>query len=68
MTGVARAMFVPLALAVDFSMIFSYLLAGTLVPIMEVWLNQKRRTVALLRNPASGSTVFAPASGLFPGA
>jgi multidrug efflux pump subunit AcrB len=43
MAGVPRAMFVPLAFAVAFSMIFSYLLAGTVVPIMEVWLNQRRR-------------------------
>ncbi len=43
MKGVARAMFLPLGLAVCFSMIASYFLAGTLVPIMEVWLNRNRR-------------------------
>jgi multidrug efflux pump subunit AcrB len=42
MRGVARAMFVPLGLAVGFAMIASYFLAGTLVPVMEVWLNRKR--------------------------
>lgn len=40
MTGVARAVFVPLALAVAFSMIASYFLASTLVPIMATWLNR----------------------------
>lgn len=41
MDGVARAMFVPLGLAVGFSMIASYFLASTLAPMMEVWLNRK---------------------------
>jgi multidrug efflux pump subunit AcrB len=38
MAGAARAMFTPLALAVGFAMIGSYLLSSTLVPIMSVWL------------------------------
>lgn len=38
MTGVPRALFVPLALAVGFSMIASFLLSQSLVPIMSVWL------------------------------
>lgn len=37
MTGAARAMFVPLSLAVGFAMIASYLLSSTLVPILSVW-------------------------------
>jgi multidrug efflux pump subunit AcrB len=37
MTGAARAMFLPLSLAVGFSMIASYLLSTTLVPILSVW-------------------------------
>ena len=44
MAGVARAMFVPLALAVAFAMIASYILASTLVPILETWLNRSART------------------------
>lgn len=40
MAGVARAMFVPLALAVAFAMIASYFLASSLVPILETWLNR----------------------------
>ena len=43
MAGVARALFVPLALAVAFAMISSYFLASTFVPIMETWFNQGGR-------------------------
>src|SRR5205807_453682 len=38
MTGAAKAMFLPLSLAVGFSMIASYVLSTTLVPILSVWL------------------------------
>ncbi len=38
MVGAAKALFVPLALAVGFAMIASYLLSSTLVPILSVWL------------------------------
>ncbi len=38
MTGVAKALFVPLALAVGFAMAASYILATTLVPVLAVWL------------------------------
>jgi multidrug efflux pump subunit AcrB len=37
MEGVARAMFLPLSLAVGFAMVASYLLSSTLVPILSVW-------------------------------
>src|SRR5207302_9234041 len=37
MTGAGKAMFLPLSLAVGFSMIASYLLSSTLVPILSVW-------------------------------
>jgi multidrug efflux pump subunit AcrB len=37
MTGVAKALFTPLALAVGFSMIASFILSSTLVPILSVW-------------------------------
>jgi multidrug efflux pump subunit AcrB len=46
MVGVARAMFVPLGLAVGFSMIASYFLASTLVPILETWLTRGRAAKA----------------------
>ena len=38
MVGVSRQLFVPLALAVGFSMIASYLLSSTLVPVFSTWL------------------------------
>jgi multidrug efflux pump subunit AcrB len=38
MEGAARALFVPLALAVGFSMVASYLLASSFVPVVCVWL------------------------------
>jgi multidrug efflux pump subunit AcrB len=38
MQGAARALFVPLSLAVGFSMIASYILSSTFVPVMCVWL------------------------------
>jgi len=38
MTGAAKALFVPLSLAVGFSMLASYLLSSTLVPILSIWL------------------------------
>src|SRR5438876_1479574 len=38
MTGAPRALFVPLSLAVGFSMVASFVLSSTLVPILSVWL------------------------------
>jgi multidrug efflux pump subunit AcrB len=38
MVGAARAMFLPLSLAVAFAMFASYLLSSTFVPILSVWL------------------------------
>jgi multidrug efflux pump subunit AcrB len=38
MQGAARALFVPLSLAVGFAMIGSYILSSTFVPVMSVWL------------------------------
>lgn len=38
MQGAARALFVPLSLAVGFSMIASYILSSTFVPVLSVWL------------------------------
>ena len=49
MQGAPRAMFVPLSLAVAFSMVASYLLSSTLVPVLSVWL---LRHVHLTRMPA----------------
>jgi multidrug efflux pump subunit AcrB len=41
MKGAARELFVPLALAVGFAMIASYLLSSTLVPVLSVWLMKR---------------------------
>lgn len=38
MQGAARNLFVPLSLAVGFSMLASYILSSTFVPVMSVWL------------------------------
>jgi multidrug efflux pump subunit AcrB len=38
MEGALRALFLPLALAVGFAMIASYILSSTFVPVMSVWL------------------------------
>src|SRR3954464_7305959 len=43
MVGVGRQLFVPLSLAVAFSMIASYLLSSSLVPVFSVWLMKEKR-------------------------
>jgi multidrug efflux pump subunit AcrB len=43
MEGAARAMFVPLALAVGFSMVASFLLASAFVPVLSTWLIKAHR-------------------------
>ena len=44
MEGAAGALFKPLALAVGFSMIASFLLSSTLVPVLSIWLLRHRGT------------------------
>ena len=46
MTGVSRSLFVPLSLAVGFSMIASFLLSSSLVPVLSVWLLGRRHSSA----------------------
>jgi len=43
MTGVSRSLFVPLSLAVGFSMIASFFLSSALVPVLSVWWLRKGR-------------------------
>jgi multidrug efflux pump subunit AcrB len=43
MQGAARALFVPLSLAVGFSMVASYLLSSTFVPVVSSWLLRHQR-------------------------
>src|SRR4030081_1949762 len=44
MTGAAHNLFVPLALAVGFSMVASYLLSSTFVPILSIWVLRRAST------------------------
>lgn len=52
MVGAARALFTPLALSVGFSMIASYFLSSTLVPVLSVWLLRRHNNPALHTNPS----------------
>jgi len=53
MTGVSRSLFVPLSLAVGFAMIASFLLSGSLVPILSVWwLGRHRKAEVSARSRA----------------
>src|SRR2546422_4503620 len=45
MSGVAKQLFVPLSLAVAFSMISSYLLSSSLVPVFSTWLMRQAHHV-----------------------
>lgn len=42
MTGVTRALFVPLSMAVGLAMIASFLLSSTLAPVLSIWMLRKR--------------------------
>ena len=53
MAGAAKAMFIPLSLAVGFTMVSSYLLSSTLVPILSIWfLRGHERKGAQVSKPA----------------
>ncbi len=56
MEGSAQALLVPLALAVGFSMIASYVLSSTLVPILAVWLLRGSHGAASSRPPVGRRT------------
>lgn len=43
MQGAAHNLFVPLALAVGFAMVASYLLSSTLVPVLAIWILRTQR-------------------------
>jgi multidrug efflux pump subunit AcrB len=78
MTGVTRSLFVPLSLAVGFAMIASFLLSGTLVPVLSIWWLRGRKThdreergdwVERLRDRLARTLQrLAPARGLLVGA
>ena len=46
MVGVGRQLFIPLALAVGFAMISSYLLSSSLVPVVSTWIMKRREREA----------------------
>ncbi|WP_201750090.1 efflux RND transporter permease subunit [Tautonia marina] len=46
MEGSARALFVPMSLAVGFAMIASYILSSTFVPVMTTWIVRQKHTGA----------------------
>jgi multidrug efflux pump subunit AcrB len=52
MVGAAKALFTPLALAVGFSMIASFVLSSTLVPVLSVWFLRRHKETALHADPA----------------
>jgi len=60
MQGAARALFVPLALAVGFAMIASYVLSSTFVPVLAAWLLRNRAGHAD-HGPTRGGRLFASA-------
>jgi multidrug efflux pump subunit AcrB len=62
MQGAARAMFVPLALAVGFAMIASYILSSTFVPILSIWL-LKGHYAGRTGEPGFASRRFGHAAG-----
>jgi multidrug efflux pump subunit AcrB len=55
MVGAAKAMFVPLSLAVGFAMVTSYLLSSTLVPILSVWVLRGHEVTATGHTTAESS-------------
>jgi multidrug efflux pump subunit AcrB len=56
MQGTARALFVPLSLAVGFAMIASYMLSSSFLPVLCVWLLKNRE---IGRPPSRGGAVEA---------
>ena len=46
MTGIPGALFLPLALAIGFSMVTSYLMAQTLVPVLANWMMKEHQSVS----------------------
>jgi multidrug efflux pump subunit AcrB len=54
MQGAAKALFVPLALAVGFAMITSYVLSSTFVPVMSSWLLRHYHPQTGVRGQRSG--------------
>src|SRR5215470_14905325 len=66
MMGAARAMFLPLALAVGFSMVASYFLSSTVVPLLSVWLlgGREHSTAQWKTNESSFARIQGAYAGL----
>ncbi len=62
MEGAARALFVPLSLAVGFAMVTSYVLSSTFVPVMSVWLLRHAHPT---HPDAAGALSFARFRGVY---
>ena len=56
MQGAAHNLFIPLALAVGFAMVASYVLSSTLVPVLLIWVLRTRH--GPMRPVPRGSTGF----------
>ncbi|PWU08961.1 MAG: acriflavin resistance protein [Verrucomicrobia bacterium] len=54
MVGAAKAMFLPLSLAVGFAMVTSYILSSTLVPVLSVWLLRRHEAAATGHSATEG--------------
>jgi multidrug efflux pump subunit AcrB len=59
MAGVGRALFVPLSLAVGFSMVASYLLSMTFVPVLSTWILKPHATTAETEHAGKRGPTFA---------
>ena len=74
MEGSARALFVPLSLAVGFAMVASYFLSSTFVPVVSVWpccamsINRQSPPEGepIAAVPASAETTHHDCAGLMP--
>jgi multidrug efflux pump subunit AcrB len=65
MAGAAKAMFLPLSLAVGFAMVTSFFLSSTLVPVLSVWLLRRHESAATGHTAAE--TGFARVQQLYSG-
>jgi len=52
MQGAAKALFLPLSLAVGFAMVASYLLSSTLVPILSIWWHREPKAKTQVESKA----------------
>ena len=65
MEGAVRSLFVPLSLAVGASMVTSYLLSSTLVPVLSVWLLENRHGRTATRRRRARPGLFERVAGRF---